>query len=449
MSRRVVIVGFGVTGQAVARAVLAAGDEPVVFDDAPGAGAAGAARLGVDVSPVPDGPGLAAALAGADLVVPSPGVPAGHPVLAAAARAGVPVRSEVELAADAASRPGGPRVAAVTGTNGKTTVTTLVTAMLRSSGIAAVAAGNIGVPMIDAAASGADVVVAEVSSFQLHFTDRFHPRVSCWLNFAPDHLDWHPSLDHYAAAKARVWANQGAGDTAVVNADDAAVTAAAEASIPAGVTVVRYSLRQPVDFRVEADRLLGPEGPLVEVARLPRCLPHDLSNSLAAAAVALAAGATAGGCARALEATGPLPHRVSLVGRYGGVSWYDDSKATTPDSVVAAVAGFASVVLIAGGRNKGLDLSPLGATVPPVKAVVAIGEAAAHVAAAFAGRVPVKVASTMEAAVDAARAFAEPGDAVLLSPACASFDWYQSYGARGDHFASIVTGAMQKGDEQC
>ncbi|MGH9057115.1 MAG: UDP-N-acetylmuramoyl-L-alanine--D-glutamate ligase, partial [Acidimicrobiales bacterium] len=351
--RRVLIMGFGVTGQAVARAVLAAGDEPVVFDDAPAAGSAEAARLGVAVAPVPGGRDLDATLSDAGLLVPSPGVPVGHPLLVAAARAGVPVRSEVELAADIASRPGGPRVAAVTGTNGKTTVTTLATAMLELSGIPAVAAGNIGVPMVEAAGSGVDVVVAEVSSFQLQFTERFHPLVSCWLNFAPDHLDWHPSLEHYAAAKARVWANQGTGDTAVVNADDAAVCAAAEESVPAGVTVVRYSLRQEAGFRLDGDRLVGPAGPLIDVSRLPRALPHDLANSLAAAAVALAAGATTDGCAAALEATGPLPHRVSLVGCYEGISWYDDSKATTPDSVLAAVAGFKSVVLIAGGRNKG------------------------------------------------------------------------------------------------
>jgi UDP-N-acetylmuramoylalanine--D-glutamate ligase len=145
----------------------------------------------------------------------------------------------------------------------------------------------------------------------------------------------------------------------------------------------------------------------------------------------------------------PLPHRVAFVAERDGVRWYDDSKATTPASVLAAVAGFESVVLIAGGRNKGLDLGALAATVPPVRAVIAIGDAAGEVEAAFVGLVPVTVATTMEAAVAAAAGVARRGDEVLLSPGCASFDWYPSYAARGDHFASIVTRSLDKGESWC
>lgn len=449
MTGRVVVVGFGVTGRAVVRSLKDAGDEIVVYDDSPSPAGEDAAReLGVTLERTPAGDELAAVLAKADLVVPSPGVPVTHPLFAAAAQSGVPVRSEIELADGLRLRASRPTVAAITGTNGKTTVTTLVTEMLNRSGRVAVAAGNIGTPMIDAVASDADVVVAEVSSFQLQFTERFHPEVSCWLNLAPDHLDWHPTPDHYAAAKARVWVNQTGGDTAVINADDDMVVEAAR-TVPPGVARVGFSTSRDAEYRLLGSNLTGPGDTIFcSTDELPRALPHDISNSLAAAAVAMSAGATAAGCREALLATGPLPHRVSLVAASRGVEWYDDSKATTPASVLAAVAGFASVVLIAGGRNKGLDLSVLAAGVPPVRAVVAIGEAASEVESAFAALVPVVGASSMAAAVDAAAEFARPGDAVLLSPGCASFDWYSSYAARGDDFAEIVLKKLQ-GEEPC
>ena len=443
--RRVIVFGFGVTGRAVSEALVADGDLVTVLDDHPTPEASEAGRaIGVDVEPAPVGSALAERIAGSDLVVPSPGVPAGPPIYDAARRAGIPVRAEIELAAEMCDRTHGPHLVAITGTNGKTTVTTLVTAMLNVSGRRAVAAGNIGVPLIEAVRSGFDVVVAEVSSFQLQMTERFRPEVSCWLNLAPDHLDWHSSPEQYAAAKARIWANQGAGDTAVLNADDPAVVAEARA-IPREVERRDFSVHGPAAYSVSHDRLVGPgDMDLLSVAELPRALPHDVANSLAAAAVALAAGADVEGCRAALVSTGPLPHRVSFVARSGGVSWYDDSKATTPASVLAAVAGFGSVVLIAGGRNKGLDLGVLSAAVPPVRAVVAIGEASGEITEAFEGMVPVMTAASMDAAVGAARGLARAGDAVLLSPGCASFDWYSSYAARGDDFAVIVNRTLEQ-----
>jgi UDP-N-acetylmuramoylalanine--D-glutamate ligase len=378
-----------------------------------------------------------------------------HPVYAAAAQAGVPVRSEIELAwqrlhggGGAADRPR--RMVAITGTNGKTTVTTLVAAMIAASGGRALAAGNIGLPLIDAVSQPADVVVAEVSSFQLQFTDAFRPDVSCWLNLAEDHLDWHPTLADYAAAKARIWAGQGPSDVAVLGADDMGVMAAAgDAShgVPEGVAQQTFSIVGPADFFVErpSGLLVGPgASPLAEIGRLRRALPHDLANGLAAAACALAVGATAEGCRQALEQFETLPHRVELVGDAGGVRWYDDSKATTPASVLAAVAGFESVVLIAGGRNKGLDLGVLAAAVPPVRAVIAIGEASKEVEDVFRGRVPVTVARTMSDAVTAAASQSQSGDAVLLSPACASFDWYRSYAERGRDFAALVAARLDE-----
>jgi UDP-N-acetylmuramoylalanine--D-glutamate ligase len=174
-----------------------------------------------------------------------------------------------------------------------------------------------------------------------------------------------------------------------------------------------------------------------------------VSNSLASAAVAMSAGATPEACRLALAETGPLPHRVALVGSDAGIGWYDDSKATTPASVLAAVAGFPSVVLIAGGRNKGLDLSVLSSAVPPVKAIVGIGEAGPEVVNAFDGLAPGTLASSMEEAVEQAATAAATGDAVLLSPGCASFDWYSSYAARGDDFARIVRRRIEQGGQSC
>jgi UDP-N-acetylmuramoylalanine--D-glutamate ligase len=416
---RALVVGLGITGRAVSRVLREEGYDVAVYDDRP----VEPGDLDVEVLDVLD-------LAGVDVVVPSPGVPAHHRVFSAAFAAGVPVVSEIELAWRRAPMP----LVAVTGTNGKTTVTTLVADMLNRSGRRAVAAGNIGLPLVDAVERDVDVVVAEVSSFQLQHSDGFRPSVAVWLNLAEDHLDWHPTMEHYAAAKARIWANQGEGDLALVNADDAVVMAAA-ASAPARVETFGLG---PADWRVADGALVGPVGPVVAVAELPRTLPHDLSNSLAAAAAAVAAGAEVDACARALVEFRGLPHRVELVGDAGGVRFFDDSKATTPASVLAAVAGFESVVLVAGGRNKGLDLGVLRSLAPKLRAVVAIGDAASEVEKAFLGVVPVTVATSMDDAVARARQAARGGDVVLLSPGCASYDWYRNYAERGDDFRRAV-----------
>jgi UDP-N-acetylmuramoylalanine--D-glutamate ligase len=423
----------------VARSLLAGGDAVTAVDDHPTPAAEEAAcRLGLALRATPAGAELESTLAACDLVVTSPGLPVNHPLLLAAAERAVPVWSEIELAGELATAAGGPLIAAITGTNGKTTVTTMAASILDASGIKSVAAGNIGLPLVDAVAMDVDVVVAEVSSFQLQFIHRFHPAVSCWLNFADDHLDWHPTVSHYRAAKARIWANQGPGDTAVINADDQAVVASSS-TIPAGVAVTTFSTSVPADYMLEAARLVRADGvSLVDLTDLPRAFPHDIVDALAAAAVAVAAGANPAGCREGLASWQPLPHRVSFVVESDGVAWYDDSKATTPASVLAAVAAFPSVVLIAGGRNKGLDLGALTATVPPVRAVVAIGEAAPDVERTFRPLVEVRTASSMTAAVEEAGRLAAPGDTVLLSPGCASFDWYRSYTERGDDFVRIV-----------
>jgi UDP-N-acetylmuramoylalanine--D-glutamate ligase len=440
VAERALVVGLGRSGQAVARHLMVRGTAVSVVDDAPGDEArAEAAALGLTLVERPSVEALADMVVRADVVVPSPGVPASHPVYALARAAGVPVRGEVELAARWSICP----LIAVTGTNGKTTVTSQIAEMLAASGVASIAAGNIGLPLTDAVAvEHLQVVVAEVSSFQLAFAESFRPVVAVWLNLAPDHLDWHGGLDAYVAAKARIWANQGPDDVAVVNADDPVVMAHA-ASAPS--RVVTFGLDAPADFTV-ADGWLRARAPTSRKGPPgPRSLPHDLSNALAASAAALAAGATREAVQATLAGYAPLPHRLTLVAYSGGVRWYDDSKATNPHAAVAAVKGFDSVVLLAGGRNKGLDLRELAEVAGRVRAVVALGEAAPQVAAAFAGTRPVRAAGNMAEAVALAAEVAQPGDVVLLSPGCASFDWYRNYAERGDDFAAAVHDLLEGG----
>ncbi len=438
--RRALLIGFAVTNQAVARALRARGSEVVVTDDHPtDAVRAAAESAGVELLDAPDDGRLGELVAAADAVVPSPLVPDRHPVFALAAGAGVPVLSEFDLAREWDDRP----LLAITGTDGKTTVTTLVTDMLEASGVHASAVGNTEVPLVEAIDDpSVAVFVVEASSFRLGHTRRFTPRVATWLNFAPDHLDVHASLAAYEAAKARIWAHLPAEGTAVANADDPVVMR----NVPVGATTTTFGLG-PADYHLEGDTLVAASGDaLVERHELHGTLPHDVANALAASATALAGGASLDGVRGALRSFRGLPHRVALVGEWHDVRWYDDSKATAPHATLAALEGFDSVVLIAGGRNKGLDLSALAAAAPRLRAVVAIGEAAGEVAAAFEGAVPVvSVATDMTDAVVAAADLARPGDVVLLSPACASFDWFRSYHHRGEAFAAAVQARFSPG----
>jgi UDP-N-acetylmuramoylalanine--D-glutamate ligase len=380
----------------------------------------------------PEGAVLEALARSVDEIVVSPGVPARHAVFTLGES--VPVIGEVELAWRRSRCP----IVAITGTNGKTTVTTLVQAMLEASGKRAVAAGNIGLPLLDAVSGDAEVIVAEVSSFQLALTTSFRPAVGAWLNFSADHLDWHDTVEDYREAKARLWANSGAGDVAVVNAEDPVVSSAAQLPRSRGASVLTFGLAVG-DYTLVDGALAGPDGtPVAQVQELARSMPHDVVDALCALATATASGASPAGCRRALLAFRGLPHRVELVGEANGVRFYDDSKATTPGAVLAAVDGCAPAVLIAGGRNKGLDLSVLSGAAPGLRGVVAIGEATDEVIAVFDGLVPVAPAQSMAAAVQAATSMAGPGDSVVLSPACASFDWYGSYAQRGDDFARWV-----------
>lgn len=435
MSGPVLVAGLGLTGRAVVDALVARGERDLVLvDDRPGAEALDqAAALGLEVVAAPDPDEVARLVGAARLVLPTPGLPDRHPVMVEARRHQVPVASELDLAAEWDPRP----TVAVTGTDGKTTVTTLVARMLVASGIPAVLAGNNDTPLVTAVADPEPAVfVVEASSFRLGHSHRFAPSVATWLNFAPDHLDVHADLATYEEAKASILDRQGPDDVAILNADDPVVSRHRDRGAARTVTFSAQS----GDYRVEDGVLVDRAGAaIVAVDRLGRRAPHDIANALAAAATAMAAGATSDAVASVLVSFEGLPHRTQVVARHQGVTWVDDSKATVPHAVLAAVGGYDHVVLIAGGRNKGLDLAVLGEIAPRLRSAVLVGEAADELRAVFEPlEVPCAIAGSMDEAVALAARSAAPGDTVLLSPACTSHDWYPSYAHRGDDFARAV-----------
>lgn len=434
---RSLVHGLAVTGVATARALLRHGHSVAVTDDASDASAErAAADLGLRLEPVPED--LDRFVRSFDLVSPAPGVPESHPLILAAQRNGVRLASEIELAYEwEQDRPGGPRpMLAVTGTDGKTTTCEMAVAILESAGVRSMAVGNTDVPLLDALELDLDVYVVECTSFRLAWTERFRAAGAVWLNLAPDHLNWHRDMDSYEAAKARIFAAQQQSDVAIGKVDDDIVRRHLDVA-----QAVRRTFGPGGDYRCEGENLLGPMGVLMPVGLMARHLPHDIENALAAAALTLETGLASPDAVREGLSRFQAPrHRIELVATIHGVAFYNDSKATTPHAAVAAIRAFPTGVLIAGGRNKGLDLSSMGEAGSGLRAVVAIGEASTEVEEAFAGRVDVVRAGSMETAVEMAARLARPGDAVVLSPGCASFDWYPSggYPARGDHFVRAV-----------
>lgn len=451
---RALVVGVGLSGTAAAKYLRTAGAEVVACDDERGDVVVRRGEelleLGVDVRLGCDfgdtGADATAAelddlIGGSDLVIASPGVPPGHPVLASAVEAGIRVWSEVELAARVAEAD----LVAVTGTNGKTTVTAAIGAVLGDVGMPVATCGNIGTPMIEAAAelTGDAVLVVEVSSFQLALTDAFRARVGVLLNVAEDHLDWHSSLEDYAAAKARVWANQDEDDLAVGWAEDATVTGLLAA---AGGRHALFTAGVPGTSGAgyEGGRLVVKgssygDADVMAATELADRSPHGLANAAAVACVCADLGVFPDSLAASLAAFQPPAHRLAHLGVWEGIRFVDDSKATNPAACLAALAAFDRVILIAGGRNKGLDLGVLAQAADRIEAVVAIGDAAGEISQAFARTaIPVQTATSMQDAVDMAMTAAHEGDVVLLSPACASFDWYSGYAERGRDFAAAV-----------
>ena len=450
--KRVLVVGLGRSGIAAAALCAARGAQVTVTDKRPAAELEAArARLPASVAQELGGHKRETFL-GADLIVLSPGVPE-IPELAAARAAAVEFTGELELASQFVSA----TIVAITGTNGKSTTTTLVGEMLRATGRPTFVGGNLGEPLAEAvgtpAAAAGGFCVVEVSSFQLETVGTFHPRVAVLLNITPDHLDRYDGLDGYAAAKARVFAAQTPDDFAVVNFDDplAVRASAAARSRRDGFSIVQSLatgawLGGPLMLR------LANQPPESYPADLPWLLGqrHNQANALAALLAARLAGASPAEARAGLLAFRPLSHRMELIAEADGITYYDDSKGTNVGAVVAALDGFPRrVVLIAGGRDKGGDYAPLAEALGRVgRAAILIGEAADKMQAAFDGVLPIERAATLEAAVDAARRLARPGDAVVLSPACSSFDMFRDYAHRSEVFRDAVARVTQTGSAQ-
>jgi UDP-N-acetylmuramoylalanine--D-glutamate ligase len=375
-----------------------------------------------------------------ELIVPSPGVPADLPQLLTARSAGITIWSEIELAFRFLSG----RLIGITGANGKTTTTSLVEHILRSAGCSTILAGNIGRPLIDGVEHSRDdtITVAELSSFQLELTEAFRPDIAVFLNLTPDHLDRHHSMEAYGAAKARIFAHQTERDCAVLNADDAATTPYA----PLRPQIYWFSRKQRVGQGafVKDDNIVfrsdGVEQCILRVEDIPLVGAHNLENVLASVVAAKLAGVRASQIADAVKSFAGVEHRLEFVAEIGGVRYYNDSKATNVDATQKALEAFPGrVIAILGGKDKDSDYTTLREELRR-RAVLAllIGSAAEKIASQIADSVKLERVGTLQRAMEHAEHAARPGDVVLLSPACASFDQFENYEHRGRVFKDLV-----------
>ncbi len=445
--KRALVYGLGLSGKAAASLLLGRGVEVVGVDARPAAA--------LDLGDLADEPRLAVHAgaepselpAGLDGVVVSPGVPMDRPLLAAARARGVPVIAEVELAFPLLNGP----VVAITGSNGKSTTTALAGAMLRAAGRDVEVCGNIGAPLAGVVEGPAGrVFVVELSSFQIEGIVTFRPRAAALLNLAEDHLDRYGGMAAYAAAKKRLFAGQGPGDVAVLNADDPATLELATAARRR-----LFSRRRRVEDGcwLDGERVIetAPGAAAAELFRadeVPLAGVQNLENAMAAALLARAMAAEPAALRRGLAGFRGLPHRLERVGEKGGVVWYDDSKGTNPAATAKSLEGFpaGSVHLILGGRNKGADLGALAPVVrEKARRLYLIGEAAEEFARALGDAAPSERAGTLERAVRSAAGRARPGEAVVLSPACASFDQFRNFVHRGEAFQAFVREVLEEG----
>jgi len=438
--KKILVVGLARTGVALARFLAGTGARVTVTDMAPAA-ALVEQRREIEVLGINEELGVPQpAWQGYDLLLLSPGVPPELPWIAAAREAGIPVWGELELAGHFFTRP----LIAVSGTNGKTTTTTLVGELLRASNLRPLVGGNIGTPVVSLLSrqQDANFLVLEVSSFQLDTAPGFHPQAAALLNISPDHLDRYADLPAYIASKAGLFRNQGPGDLKVLNYDDPAVRPLGESGGRAFYFSSSRPLQEGAWLEDGALRVLIPgktdeRFPLQKI-RLPGC--HNLENVMAALLLALDAGAGAAACRQVLARFQGLPHRLQWVAKIGGVDFYDDSKGTNVGAVARSLTFFEQpVILIAGGRDKDSDFSLLSDLIRErVKALVLLGETRELLARTWNGLTPAYLADDMEAAVNRAWELAAPGEVVLLSPACASFDMFQDYAHRGEIFQKSV-----------
>jgi len=383
-----------------------------------------------------------------DEIVISPGVPLSHDFVQEALAKGIPVISEIELGYRFCEA----KIVALTGTNGKSTTVNMINAVLREAGFESMAAGNVGLPFTSVVSrlDGRGVFVLEISSFQLETIIRFRADVAGILNLTPDHLDRYDSLDSYYRAKLRIIENSGTDDFFFYNAASSILSDAATGF--AG-TSVSFSTSGKVEngAYLDGETLVIAKGekvtPVMEVGELKVVGLHNVENALAAIAAAGAVGASPEACRSALSKFEGLPHRMEMVATINGVSYYNDSKATNLEATLMSLKGIdSSVVLIAGGRDKGGDFGKLRKEADRLKAVITIGEAAPLIEEALEKVVPTARSETMQEAVEMASRIADPGQIVLLSPACASFDMFENFEHRGDVFKECVLNLKRERD---
>ena len=380
------------------------------------------------------------AFAGFDLIIVSPGVPAKLPFLELARGQGIPVWSEVELAWRFLRG----KLVAITGSNGKTTTTSLVAHILETANIATLIGGNIGTPLLARVEASTDtsVTVAEISSFQLETIEAFRPEIGVLLNLTPDHLDRHASFEEYAAAKMRMFENQLERDAAILNADDPEVTR----RMPSGPHIYWFSRQKRVAqgaFLLDNQivfRMEGSEIPLLRREDIPLKGEHNVENVLAACAASYLAGADPASIANGVKTFRAVEHRLEFVAEIGGVSYYNDSKATNVDATLKAIEAFpGSLIVILGGKDKGSSYADLRESLRKrARLVLLIGAAAEKIASEVGDAAATEHAGTMERAVEIAAERAAPGDVVLLAPACSSFDQFDNYEHRGRVFKQLV-----------
>lgn len=444
--KRVLVIGLARTGLATALFCAARGAQVTGIDeqseDSLSAAAEQLRRAGVRLFFRGQSVERTAAerMAAQDLVIPSPGVPADHPALVSARVAGVPIWSEIELAWRFLRG----RLVAITGSNGKSTTTALTAHILRTAGMPVLLGGNIGTPLISLvdASNDSSITVAEISSFQLEWISAFRPDIAVLLNITPDHLDRHATLEAYVQAKARIFENQRERDAAVLNADDPAVTPLAPSrprvfwfSRQTRVAAGAFTLNSHIAFRAR-----GEEETLLSRADIGLRGAHNLENVLASAAAARLAGASPADIARGVRTFVAVEHRLEFVAEVAGVKFYNDSKATNVDATLKAIEAFEEPLLvILGGKDKGSSYAPLREPLATrARHVLVIGAAAEKITRELGASVPVEHAGTLDRAMRAAWAQAQPGDVVLLAPACASFDQFENFEHRGRVFKELV-----------
>jgi UDP-N-acetylmuramoylalanine--D-glutamate ligase len=444
--RRVVVVGAARSGIAAAELLQRRGAHVVLTERRDSFEQVSALRdAGIDLEL---GGHTEATFAAANLIVTSPGVPPEEPSLVAARARGIEVIGELELA----SRWLRGRVIAVTGTKGKSTTTTLLGRMVAAAGKAVLVGGNIGVPLSSQVdeSTPATIHAVEVSSFQLETTTTFRPWIALWLNLADDHLDRHPNVEAYAAAKARIFANQRQGDWAVVNVDDPIVMAHSQGIAATRVGFSPFGTTRD-GFSVDGEWIVRRTGTaaerLVPVSSVELTGRHMLGNVVAAIAVASVAGIDTDAMRSALAGFHGLEHVMEPAGRVGDVTFVNDSKATNIEAARRSIESFSGgVVALIGGHFKGGDFRDLRDVLASKgRAVVAMGEAAPLVREALADVVPVVSATSMEEAVERGYEAARPDGVVLLAPACASFDWFRDYAERGRVFKEEVGRLRKRG----